>query len=378
MGNDPAVGFSDSELLRMHAAARASGHFRPQELDVPLPSIDYERNTSRLVGRTNGVEESYELFRALTEVAGLPSVYRRFERENLPWVPDASDTAAGSVLSVIDGFREDWQKAYRSDGTSRRTLAEKIHHWLTDPNGFGMVHDETAPEQGFNGLVRNRRGACTEYAFLLLAFYQRAGIPARPMWVGVDMDGHSNIHVCVQIEVRGEQILVDPIFERFGAPHRAVAPMSYRELLAWHENNRGRDAAETEPLRALAHLDRALLIDPFNPHIRVNRALLLDRLGRRQEAQSEIEAALRLAPSFSPAHLALGNRAYDDGRWDDATVEYRSAIASNTENWNARENLIRALVQTGDRAGAERELAHLSALFPAYPELNDLKLLIEL
>ncbi|WP_296814733.1 tetratricopeptide repeat-containing sulfotransferase family protein [Brevundimonas sp.] len=79
---------------------------------------------------------------------------------------------------------------------------------------------------------------------------------------------------------------------------------------------------------ALASYAEALKRGVSEPEeVHLNRAvILIDDLDRPDEAEAELEAALRLNPAYLPALLNLGNLHEDRGRRDAAQAAYRRAL----------------------------------------------------
>jgi hypothetical protein len=372
--SDYPLGFRGSRLLALHSQVMASGRLTHRQMDRPLPSVNYTLHRSRLRGTPDRVLQSQELFQAIVQTPSLHSVYRRWAGESLPWRPDGS-TDSRLALAEFDQMLQQWRSEH-PDGTQRQ-LAEHIFHWFTDPQGFGMVHDENAGERGFSELAGLRRGDCTEFTFGLLTFYRRAGIEARPLWVGVDMDGLSTVHVVTEIRIGSQRFNVDPIFGRFHAPHRQTAPLSDRELLGHYWSNRAQDLVSRDPRRARVYFDRALQVDPYNPHIRVARAdFFRDQMGDRDRARTEIQAALRIDRNFSPAHLRLGNWAFAQDQFGQALLHYQRALRNDPQNLTAMDNRARLLVRLGRLVQAGEQISQIRKLNPGYHGLNSLETLV--
>jgi tetratricopeptide (TPR) repeat protein len=85
---------------------------------------------------------------------------------------------------------------------------------------------------------------------------------------------------------------------------------------------------------ALDAYDRALTRGGRGPEeARLNRAVILsDYLHRPDEAEAELNTALKLNPRFAPAWLNLGNLHEDRGRRDPARAAYEQALALEPGN----------------------------------------------
>ncbi|WP_373852947.1 tetratricopeptide repeat protein, partial [Brevundimonas abyssalis] len=85
---------------------------------------------------------------------------------------------------------------------------------------------------------------------------------------------------------------------------------------------------------ALDAYDRALKLGVRGPEeARLNRAVILSEdLHRPDEAEAELDKALKLNPRFAPAWLNLGNLHEDRGRRDPARAAYEQALALEPGN----------------------------------------------
>jgi hypothetical protein len=368
-----ALDFSNPALETLHSQVIADGVVSNPALDRALPAIDYRAKRAVTRGNPDLKIQSAELFQALTERPQLWGIYRKFSGETLPWEIDASPVSQ-EVVEKFDEMVSDW-RASHPRGTDRE-LAERIYRWLTDPQGLGMVYDTKAREQGFADLVKSRRGDCTEFTFALLALYGRVGFAADPQWVSVDLNRNSVVHVATQLRLGADRFLVDPVYQRFDAPHQTVVPMSRRELLACYWNNRAMDVWETHPNWAELYFDRALQIDPANPYFYVNRADYFLKQGRPDRAKSEITQALKLEPNFPPAQLRRGNEFRRQRDWRQARLHYQGALAGNPQLHNARTALIEVLIYADKIPAAQSQLAQLRKLEPTHKELGRLEALI--
>jgi tetratricopeptide (TPR) repeat protein len=96
-----------------------------------------------------------------------------------------------------------------------------------------------------------------------------------------------------------------------------------------------------------------------------NLANLLLATGRRDEAVSHLDTALRLNPDFAEAHLTMGNALLDvPGRLNDAIAEYRTAMRLTPDSERAHTNLGNALLQSGQIAEAIDQLQQALRIDP--------------
>lgn len=127
------------------------------------------------------------------------------------------------------------------------------------------------------------------------------------------------------------------------------------------------------PLDALAAFDRAVAQNPRYVEAHLNRAVLLNGLGRTQEA----EASFLLAEEFgrpdatgfpavvgnrlANAHAALGDEYRSAGAWDDAVAQYRRALDLRPGYADIRMSLARTLLDAQRYPAAADELDHVLA-----------------
>jgi protein O-GlcNAc transferase len=100
-----------------------------------------------------------------------------------------------------------------------------------------------------------------------------------------------------------------------------------------------------------------------------NHGLALLRLGRLDEAEQCLAAAVRLEPDFAPAHNNRGIALADLGRWSEAEDSYRQALALDPGYAFALNNLGNLLQAHGRFAEAERSYRQALDLPRAYSNL---------
>src|SRR5262249_2271570 len=112
------------------------------------------------------------------------------------------------------------------------------------------------------------------------------------------------------------------------------------------------------PQEAIAEFERTLRLDPEHTGALDNLGMLLDRLGRHEEAKTGLERALTIEPEDAVAHNNLGAVLVTLGRPADAIPHLTRALTLDVDGSKAKIhlNLGRALMDTGH---AEDAIAHL-------------------
>jgi len=360
---------SDPALQRVYTDLGAAG-LTDGALDQGFTSIDYSRvqaGTARSV-RDRGLD-SAELFGTLTTNTTLASVYQRFAGEALPWVP-SNNPVTQAALQRFDAGIAAWRRTHGMPTGVNRALAEHIFQWVTDPQGLALSSQANPPERDFDQTLAAGGGDCTEFTKVLLALLQRVGFNPYPVWVGVDLHGDRVNHIATGITLNGNTVLLDPIYQVFDPSHRATTRLSLREFLAWHWNNRALDIQAASVPTALSLYQRAIQIDPANPHLWLNRGIFQRDLRHDSvAARQDFQEALRLDSSFHEAHYELGNLDYDAGQYQDAARHYQQALAQYSGDSRYRRNLILSLIRMGDRLQARQ---HYQILVQQDPNAGDL------
>ncbi len=111
----------------------------------------------------------------------------------------------------------------------------------------------------------------------------------------------------------------------------------------------------------IRELKRAGEIDPLSPVIGSDTASALGYAGRFDEAIEQSRRTLALEPGFSYAHSMLGYALDGKGQFAEAITEYEKAIALSDDGYT-RAVLIRALMKSGKRSEAERQMEALRSL----------------
>jgi tetratricopeptide (TPR) repeat protein len=120
---------------------------------------------------------------------------------------------------------------------------------------------------------------------------------------------------------------------------------------------------------ALTHADRAVALDGGAVAFRRLRALLLDHLGREEEATRELRVALRLEPGNTGTLLQLADRERRSRRPDRAVEYLEIAVAQDPENplfYRQLDGVYQALEWPGEAARARKTADDLEYAFEAW------------
>ena len=106
--------------------------------------------------------------------------------------------------------------------------------------------------------------------------------------------------------------------------------------------------------------DLALLIDPYCGRTHQARGLLLESLGRVDEAYSSLKRAVQLEQDNGAAHDDLGRLCYEQGHFDEAKSLFQAAVDKGGTFAMAHAHLGAMLAQEGllEAAAAQYEKAH--------------------
>lgn len=130
------------------------------------------------------------------------------------------------------------------------------------------------------------------------------------------------------------------------------------------------------PDDALSAFDRALQLNPRYVEALLNRAIVLNQLGRMQEAERGFEMAAELgrpdasgfpalvANRLANAHANLAREYREAGALNDAIAQYRRALELRPAFTDIRLALARALTERGDYAEAGAALDEVLEMRP--------------
>ena len=124
--------------------------------------------------------------------------------------------------------------------------------------------------------------------------------------------------------------------------------------------------------QAIMHLSKAVELNPKITHAHLNLAVALMATQQWAKAEVGFRNALKLSPRTAYAHYGLGKVMAQRERPADAATCFRNAIALGRANPGTYTLLSRALLATGDKAGAEEAIKAALKLDPNHSEAKEL------
>lgn len=156
------------------------------------------------------------------------------------------------------------------------------------------------------------------------------------------------------------------IFRKKGEPQRAEEELrAFQEAERWSERGRtaqllvakGNDLLlKGDAKAALAVYREALELEPNNAKMHYNLGLALEKLGRREEEERELEKTVELDPNLDEARNQLGILLMAQGKVSEAEREFTAAILINPTYAEAENNL-------GTLYGRQGKISEADTLF---------------
>jgi len=100
--------------------------------------------------------------------------------------------------------------------SSEEALARGIFNWIRDNIDYGDCGAEESARRVFEG----RKGNCVGQSRLFIALARAVGLEAKFIRVSVDCYGEEVQHACALVNIDGEERLIDPAYQTFGANHQ--------------------------------------------------------------------------------------------------------------------------------------------------------------
>ncbi|MBI3964372.1 MAG: tetratricopeptide repeat protein [Chloroflexi bacterium] len=220
------------------------------------------------------------------------------------------DLEPARYLRVLDDLAAGLAEWLERSATPRRQL-ERLGQFLAVEQGFrGNAAEYYDPRNSFlNEVIDRRLGLPITLSIVYLEVGRRAGLPL----VGVGMPGHFIVKVAGAEPAifadpfnRGEILTLADCRGRIEQSYGGlvefrsdlVAGVSKRQLLARVLRNlKGIYVSRRDYPRALAAVDRVLLLEPEIPEEWRDRGLIRQELGDGKGALADLERYLKLAPS---------------------------------------------------------------------------------
>lgn len=131
-------------------------------------------------------------------------------------------------------------------------------------------------------------------------------------------------------------------------------------------NNLGKSLLDTgDYAGAIAQLEKAIEIDPFNDYARYNICNALYGQGKIGDAILCYNQVIEFNPNFSSAHANLAKALLKQGNTSEAIKSFHRALDLNPEHFETHNNLANALMQNGDFGGA---IEHFKIILKKYPD----------
>lgn len=125
-------------------------------------------------------------------------------------------------------------------------------------------------------------------------------------------------------------------------------------------------ALEGRKEQALAEAEKAYELDPLSPVVGANLAKILQEAGQHDKAIEQAKKTLDLEPDSAVTHAVLGVVYQDKRMYAEAIAEYKKALQLGGPPGEMRGLLGYAYAVSGNRAGAEKIIAELKALWPRH------------
>src|SRR2546430_6944938 len=133
-----------------------------------------------------------------------------------------------------------------------------------------------------------------------------------------------------------------------------------------------------QPDKALEQLDRALALNPNYIEALIHRALVLNELGREQEANAMLRRARQVtserrggfhghvAAKLANQHAALGQAYYEAGGINEAIAQYEAALTLGPAFHDLRYKLGRLLLEAGRALDAHEQFQRIVRERPSF------------
>ena len=283
--------------------------------------------------------------------------------------PAAPADARGTALA--------WQEAFGHHQAGRIDQAAKLYRSVLqqDPRHFGARHllGVALLQQGQLEDARREIAAALEINPREAAAHNNLGT----VWLRLGDPAQARACFEAALKLRpgdpDANVNLASLLLRLGEAAAAVAPL--RKALAQRQSaplrtQLGIALEQTGDMGgALKCYEQALALDATYDAAASNRAALLARTGRIEEARTALEALARRSPKSAEVHANLGAVRRDSGDLAGAQESLRAALKLDPSLMAARETLAGALLDAGDWPGARREIDAMARDRPRDPDV---------
>jgi tetratricopeptide (TPR) repeat protein len=211
------------------------------------------------------------------------------------------------ILAIPPGLQAMLQERVIGPGSSREQRLERLVHLIFDEDAMHLEYDPYATHT-LTETWQTHRANCLSFTLLFVTLARAVGIEARVQEVAQVVTWHQDQgviysigHVNAGLYFNGRNAVVDldrnVLYDRYGP-----RPITEARALAHFYNNRGANhMAAGETAQARAYLQAALRVAPeFTPGWN-NLGVLDTREGHLDQARRDYETALRLQPRHAAA-----------------------------------------------------------------------------
>lgn len=269
----------------------------------------------------------------------------------------------------LDDMAADILKQLKKKGITRvdyRAVAV-INDYLYNEIGFRSIATADDPEDLFlHNVLDTRRGYCLSLSVLYLAIAERIGLELH----GVVVPGHFFVRYDdgkkrfnIETTSMGRTAPDSHYIEKFKAPKRTdslyMANLTKRQTLGCFFNNLGNSYSTVGDIdNAQLELERAVRVNPALAEAHTNLGNIYLKKGWSRDAISHYLTALKISDSDPKTHNNLANAYGYVGQFAQAVSQYRKAIELQPDFVDAYRNLAGTYLRNGQMKKAIAELKH--------------------
>ena len=140
-------------------------------------------------------------------------------------------------------------------------------------------------------------------------------------------------------------------------------------------SNRGNSKmSQNRPQEALTDYDKSVELAPNFPDPYLNRGAALESLGKWEEAIADYDRVLEIDPKDAAAYNNRGNAKAGLGKWQEAIADYQTAMQVNSRFSTAFGNNAIALYEVGAQTGdTDAAIKAMKNILRKYPNFTDVR-----